>query len=136
MRRVTIGVDPPYDVVVGAGVLAHVGDILGDRRCVAVVSQPAIAQHYVALVVDALRAAGAEVLLSTMADGEAAKSLATVERLCSEWAAGGLRDRRHDRGEPPGGEEPRWCVPPAGRGARRHRHPRDAAPARVPRRAR
>ena len=166
MRRVTIGVDPPYDVVVGAGVLSQVGDLLGDRRCVAVVSQPAIAAHYAAPVVDALRAAGVEVLLSTMADGEVAKSLATVERLCSEWAAGGVlradavvalgggvvgdtagfaasvyhrgiavvqvpttllgagrrRDRRQDRGEPPGGQEPRRRVPPAARGARRHRH--------------
>jgi 3-dehydroquinate synthase len=90
MRRVTIGVDPPYDVVVGGGVLAQVGDILGGRRCVAVVSQPAIADRYEAAVVDVLRAAGAEVLVSTMGDGEAAKSLGTVERLCSEWAAGGL----------------------------------------------
>src|SRR5262249_58572741 len=64
--------------------------VRGDRRCVAVVSQPAIAEHYAGAVVDALRAAGVEVLLSTMADGEAAKSLATIERLCSEWAAGGL----------------------------------------------
>jgi len=37
-----------------------------------------------------LRAAGIEVLVSSMADGEAAKSFATVERLCSEWSAGGL----------------------------------------------
>jgi 3-dehydroquinate synthase len=90
MRRVTIGVDPPYDVIVGAGVLGEVGDLLGDRRCVAVVSQPAISAHYRGRVVDSLHAAGTKVLLSTMADGEAAKSLATVERLCSEWAAGGL----------------------------------------------
>src|SRR4029453_16025948 len=41
-------------------------------------------------VVDALRAGGAAVLISSMPDGEAAKSLATIERLCSEWAAGGL----------------------------------------------
>ena len=82
MRRVTIGVDPPYDVVVGAGALAQVAEILRGRRCVAVVSQPAIAEHYEAAVVDAVRAAGAEVLVSTMGDGEASKSLATVERLC------------------------------------------------------
>jgi 5-deoxy-5-amino-3-dehydroquinate synthase len=90
MRRVTIGVDPPYDVVVGAGALTQVGDLLAGRRRVAVVSQPAIAERYEATVVDALRAAGTEVLASSMPDGEAAKSLATVERLCSGWAAGGL----------------------------------------------
>jgi len=90
MRRVTIGVDPPYDVVVGAGALTQVGDLLAGRRRVAVVSQPAIAERFEATVVDALRAAGIDVLVSSMADGEAAKSLATVERLCSEWAADGL----------------------------------------------
>ena len=90
MRRVTIGVDPPYDVVVGAGALAQVGEILRGRRCVAVVSQPAIAERYEATVIDALRTAGTAVLVSSMPDGEAAKSLATIERLCSEWAAGGL----------------------------------------------
>ena len=80
MRRVTIGVDPPYDVVVGAGVLAHVGEILGGRRRVAVVSQPVIAAHYEATVLDALGAAGAEVIVTTIADGETAKSIVLVFR--------------------------------------------------------
>jgi 3-dehydroquinate synthase len=90
MRRVTIGVDPPYDVVVGPGALSHVGDLLASRRQVAVVSQPEIAKRYEPMVLDALRAAGVDVLVSSMDDGEAAKSFATVERLCSQWAARGL----------------------------------------------
>ena len=42
MRRVTVAVDPPYDVVVDGGALARVADVVGDRRCVALVAQPEV----------------------------------------------------------------------------------------------
>ena len=90
MRRVTIGVDPPYDVEVGDGVLARVADLLPGRRRVALVSQPAVAEAHGAVVTDALRGAGVDVITTMIGDGEPAKSLTTVEEMCREWAAGGL----------------------------------------------
>jgi 3-dehydroquinate synthase len=90
MRRVTVGLDPPYDVVVGTGALDALVPLLAGRRRVAVVTQQAVADAHLTAVEDRLRATGAEVVALTMADGEAAKTLATVERLCREAAAGGL----------------------------------------------
>ena len=46
MKRVTVGVDPPYDVVVGRGALRELGTVLAGRRRVAIVSQAAVADHY------------------------------------------------------------------------------------------
>jgi 5-deoxy-5-amino-3-dehydroquinate synthase len=86
MRRVTVRVDPPYDVVIGRGALGELGRLLADRRRVAVVSQTAIAEHHA----DAARAdlPNAEVFLVN--DGEPAKTLATVERLGRKLASWGL----------------------------------------------
>ena len=41
MRRVTVALDPPYDVVVGAGALGEIAGLLAGRRRVAVVTQDA-----------------------------------------------------------------------------------------------
>jgi 5-deoxy-5-amino-3-dehydroquinate synthase len=86
VRRVTVRVDPPYDVVVGAGALRELGPLLAGRRRVAVVSQAEVARHHA----DAACATmpNAEVFL--VDDGEQAKSLATVEGLGRELAAWGL----------------------------------------------
>ena len=46
MERLTVTVDPAYDVVVGAGVLGEIGSVLGRRRCVAVVAQDAVLAAY------------------------------------------------------------------------------------------
>jgi 5-deoxy-5-amino-3-dehydroquinate synthase len=86
MRRVTVRVDPPYDVVIGPGALREVGPLLADRRRVAMVSQAAIAEHHAAAAGAGL--ANTEVFL--VGDGEPAKTLATVERLGRELAAWGL----------------------------------------------
>ena len=87
MTTIRVALDPPYDVVVGPGMLAEVGRLVAGRRRVAIVSQPAIADRYV----DRVRAGIAgpsDVLL--MGDGESSKSLATVEELCRGFARGGL----------------------------------------------
>lgn len=86
MQRITVGVTPPYDIVVGSGALGAVVDVVGDRRRVAIVSQAPIARHHAAALTDALD--GAEVFL--MGDGEAAKTLATVEDLAGRMARWGL----------------------------------------------
>jgi 5-deoxy-5-amino-3-dehydroquinate synthase len=71
-----------YPVIVGAGARAHLAGVLpASARRVAVVSQPGIR-----LEVDP----GREHRRFDVAEGEAAKSLATVEELCRAWAAWGL----------------------------------------------
>jgi 5-deoxy-5-amino-3-dehydroquinate synthase len=71
-----------YPVVVGSGVRDQLADRLApSARRVAVVTQPAID-----LAVDP----GREHEVFTIGDGEQAKSLATVERLCGAWSRWGL----------------------------------------------
>ena len=86
MRRITVRVDPPYDVVVGPHALRELGRLLGSRRRVAIVSQAAVAEQHA----PAARAGldSSEVFL--IGDGEPAKTLGTVERLGRELAAWGL----------------------------------------------
>lgn len=88
-RTVRVATSRPYDVVVGAGVLGEAAALLRARRRVAVVSQAAVAPHAGPLAA-ALGAAGVAVDVVEMGDGEEAKSLATVERLCRRFAASGL----------------------------------------------
>ncbi|HXY92601.1 MAG TPA: 3-dehydroquinate synthase [Acidimicrobiia bacterium] len=90
MRRVTVGLPEPYDVVVGDGVLADVGDMLGGRRKVAVVSQAGVADWHAPEITAALHAAGVETDVFLIGDGEGAKTLATVDDLCSQLARWGL----------------------------------------------
>lgn len=90
MERLTVAVDPAYEVVVGPGALGEVASAVAPRRCVALVSQVAVLDAYGQRVRGALDDAGIRVLSTTMADGEDAKSLATVEGLCRGWAAEGL----------------------------------------------
>ncbi|HEY9557817.1 MAG TPA: 3-dehydroquinate synthase family protein [Acidimicrobiales bacterium] len=74
--------DRGYPVLVGAGAREHLADhIPAGARRVAVVSQAGIA-----LAVDP----GREHRRFDIGDGEAAKSLRTVEDLCRAWAAWGL----------------------------------------------
>jgi 5-deoxy-5-amino-3-dehydroquinate synthase len=86
-RTVTVELgDRSYPVVVGAGAVGAVGGLLpaGVRR-VAVVSQPGIG---VSAGLDDLP--GVETRTFLLGDGEAAKTLASVESLCRQWAAWGL----------------------------------------------
>jgi 3-dehydroquinate synthase len=91
MRRVTIAVDSTYDVLVGAAILDRLPDTLPDRPRVAVVSQGVVATEHAPEVIAALRASDREVELFTIPDGEAAKTLETVETLCRGLARWGLR---------------------------------------------
>lgn len=91
MRRVTVPVDPPYDVVVGSGALDELGATLGDRSRVALVSQADVATHYGPAAVTALTRDGRTVERLEIPDGEEAKTLANVETLCRAFARRGLR---------------------------------------------
>jgi 3-dehydroquinate synthase len=90
VERVTVALPEPYDVIVGEGALAHVAAVVGDRRKVAVVSQAGVADFHAPALTTALHAAGAETDVFLIGDGEGAKTLATVEALCSELARWGL----------------------------------------------
>jgi len=91
VERVTVALpDAPYDVLVGAGVLADAGPLLADRRRVAVVSQPGVADFHAPAAITALQQAGVTTDLFLIGDGEDAKSLATVDDLCSRFASWGL----------------------------------------------
>jgi len=76
-----------YDIVVASGALTMVGTAIGSARRVAVVSQDAVADRWWPVVREALPA---ECHLFPMADGEAAKTLTTVEDLCRRFATWGL----------------------------------------------
>ena len=87
MSTVRVALEPAYDIVVAAGALATAGELVADRRRVAIVSQAAIADRYL----DAVRAgidAPTDVFL--MGDGEQHKTMATVDELCRGFARWGL----------------------------------------------
>ena len=86
MRRITVRVDPPYDILVGPHALRELGRLLGSRRRVAIVSQAAVAEHYVTRA----RVGLGNSELFVIGDGEPAKTLGTVERLGRELASWGL----------------------------------------------
>ncbi len=91
MERVTVAIpNAPYDVVVGAGALVEVASAVGSRRKVAVVSQPGVADWHAPALTAALHVAGAETDVFLIGDGEDAKTLATVDELCSQLARWGL----------------------------------------------
>jgi 3-dehydroquinate synthase len=90
MRRLTVAVDPPYGITVGAGALSHLGELLRGRRLVALVAQPDVLAVHGDPVMGSLSAISVPVITTEIADGEGAKSFATVESLCRMWAAGGL----------------------------------------------
>jgi 3-dehydroquinate synthase len=81
MRRVTVALTPPYDVVIGNDVLDEVGNVLANRRRVAVVSAPGVPAAHVTRVLDALTGNGVSAEVVEMGDGEDAKTLATVQTL-------------------------------------------------------
>jgi len=86
VRRVTVAVDRPYDVLIGPTALDELATIRSRYRRLAVVTQQS--------VLDALGARADEVtadaLVVTIGEGETAKSLATVEEVTRELARGGI----------------------------------------------
>lgn len=85
--RVELG-ERSYDVLVGHGARSRVGELLpmGVRR-VAVVTQESVPAHL------RPRIDGPTVSVHLIGEGEEHKSLATIERLCSEFAREGLTRR-------------------------------------------
>jgi len=88
MRRVRVAVEAPYDVTVGPGALSELGALLAGRPRAHLVTQRR--------VLDACREQVEPILdahalpVSFLDDGEGAKTLASVEALCRDFAAQGL----------------------------------------------
>ncbi|HEY7136491.1 MAG TPA: 3-dehydroquinate synthase [Acidimicrobiia bacterium] len=80
----------PSALVVGPGVLERLGPLLRGRRRVAIVSQRALMDPHGDTVSAALHTAGVAHRVHLVDDGEEAKTFATVERLCREFARDGL----------------------------------------------
>src|SRR5207302_2828640 len=77
-----------YDIVVGDGVLAAIGALLGDRRRAALVTQSTVPVALVDEVRVTLDRAGVEHETFHIGDGEDHKSLDTIDDLCRRFAQG------------------------------------------------
>lgn len=88
-RTVTVSVSPPYDVVVGPGLLASAAERVREAR-LAVVSDETVWGLHGRGLAAALEGAGRSVLTVTVPPGEGSKDLATYGRVVRALAAGGL----------------------------------------------
>jgi 3-dehydroquinate synthetase len=86
VRRVTVAVDPPYDIDVGVGVLDRLEVHRSRYRRLAVVTQHGIR----AALGPLLDAVVGDSLVIEIGDGEGAKTMASVEALCRELAQQGI----------------------------------------------
>jgi len=89
MRHVTVGVTPPYDVTVGEDALTVLPGLLQGYRRAQVVTQQRVLDACGDRLKDALPTA-VPVTPALIDDGEASKTMATVESLCRGFAASGL----------------------------------------------
>jgi 5-deoxy-5-amino-3-dehydroquinate synthase len=88
MQRVTVAVTPPYDVSIGAGALGDINPLLADRRRVCVVTQRNVWKVCSGQLSEHVHVRPK--LVTYIDDGEAAKTLSTVEHLCRQFARAGL----------------------------------------------
>jgi 3-dehydroquinate synthase len=85
-----------YEVLVETGLLKHAGEAIakaGLKGKAAIISDETVARHHGEALRAALEAAGFQPSLHLVPAGEASKSMARVEELCSSLAAAG-HDRR------------------------------------------
>lgn len=89
MNTVFIQTAQPYAVHIGAGLLAHSGELIAavtaSRRC-ALVTDSTVAPLYAKIVIHALKYAGFDVHLYTLPAGEEHKTLASLAQLLSFFA--------------------------------------------------
>lgn len=84
-----------YDVIVGSGLLAEIGNYVGDKfgKRAALVTDTNVGPLYAKQVKAALEAAGIEVVEIEVPAGEASKNMDEVTRICREMLQAGL-DRK------------------------------------------
>jgi 3-dehydroquinate synthase len=81
-----------YEVLIGSGLLARAGEVLGnllEKKRVFVVSAPAVRKRWGKVLTQSLAAVGIESTLLEMPDGERAKRLATLEKLAENLVKAG-----------------------------------------------
>ncbi len=94
-KTLHVSTGPGYDVVIGSGILATIGDVITERtpaRRVIIVSDTNVAPLYAGVVEDSLAAAGIEAETLVFEAGEASKCWETAGALVSQ-----LADRRLGR---------------------------------------
>jgi 3-dehydroquinate synthase len=88
--RISVGGERPYDVVVGAGVLAELPALVSDQARNVVVIHAESLGRVAAPVCQVLAAAGYTVRPEPVPDGEAAKEIAVAASVWSRLAAAGI----------------------------------------------
>lgn len=86
LRRVTVEVDPPYEVLVGSGLLKDLPALVSARQ-VAIVCDENVATLHAARLPEAFALQGAQCELLIVEPGEASKSIATWAALLEQLAA-------------------------------------------------
>jgi 3-dehydroquinate synthase len=87
VTRIPVGGERPYEVVVGAGVLGELADLVGKEASTVVVIHSAGVGHIARPACHALADAGYRVHAEEVPDGEAAKQVTVAARLWSRLAA-------------------------------------------------
>jgi 5-deoxy-5-amino-3-dehydroquinate synthase len=90
VRRVTVHVERPYDVVIGSGVAAEIGSLLAGRRTAVIVTHRSLVERHTTSIEDALSDAGVGFSYALIDEGESAKSLTMIEFLARSFATQGL----------------------------------------------
>ncbi len=90
MRRVTVRVENPYDVVVGPGVTTEIGRLLAGRRRAVIVTHRSLVELHPTAIEESLNDAGVEFSYALPDEGESAKSLTMIEFLTRSFATQGL----------------------------------------------
>jgi 3-dehydroquinate synthase len=96
VSSIRVAVSPPYDVLVGPGLIARAADLIAERlgraRC-AIVTDNHVAAHYLPRLEAVLRARHGHAGSVVLAAGEAAKSFAVLAPLCERLLGMGLERR-------------------------------------------
>ena len=90
MRRVTVRVERPYDVIVGPGVTNEIGSLLAGRRRAVIVTHRSLVELHPTAIEESLNDAGVEFSYALLDEGESAKSLTMIEFLTRSFATQGL----------------------------------------------
>ena len=88
-RRVPVDVSPPYEVVIGSGLLANAAEVVAESH-VAIVTDDNVGPLLADRLSAGLRAAGKRVTLLTVPAGESSKQIATWSQLLEALATSGL----------------------------------------------
>ncbi len=86
VRRLSVSVTPPYEVLVGSGLLGEFCDLIGETR-VALICEVAVHACHGPRVEQALKAAGKETCVYLFSGGEASKTLTTYGELLERLSA-------------------------------------------------